>query len=114
MATPALALRKAIELVEKNGWIQGAMHTPGGFCALGAIRQGAVLALGGDQEYDCWMDDEFRATLAELREVTDAHVREVIRERYDYASIVFWNDAAKRTREEVLGVFHEALRRAES
>lgn len=111
-ATVADALRKSIELLNEDGWIRGEMRTPGGFCSLGAIHQGALYVLGGDGVER--NHKEFKHELAELRERTDRAVRNVIREKYDYGSIVFWNDNIRRTREEVLGVFHEALERAES
>ncbi|MBM4570307.1 hypothetical protein GS534_24420 [Rhodococcus hoagii] len=111
-ATAADAIRKGIELLEENGWIQGEMHTVGGYCSLGAVRQGALLALADDDvEHTA---ESFRGALEDLRMRADQVVRDVIKEKYDYSSIVFWNDNIRRTREEVLGVFHEALERAES
>lgn len=111
-ATTADAIRKGIELLEEHGWIQGTMHTSDGYCSLGAVRQGALLALGEDDvEHTV---ESFRGALEDLRMRVDKVVRDVIKEKYDYSSIVFWNDNIHRTREEVLGVFHEALERAES
>ncbi|WIF20566.1 hypothetical protein SEA_JFLIX2_76 [Rhodococcus phage Jflix2] len=112
MTTTADALRKGIELLEEHGWIQGDMHTSDGYCALGAVRQGALLAIGEDDvEHTV---ETFRGALEGLRMQVDKVVRDVVKEKYDYSSIVFWNDNIHRTREHVLGVFYEALERAES
>ena len=112
MATKATALRKSIELLEEHGWIRGKMRSADGFCSLGAVRQGALLAVGEDDTEHTVQS--FREALEDMRMQVDKAVRDVIREHYDYSSIVFWNDNIHRTREEVLGVFHEALRRAEA
>ncbi|AEV52041.1 hypothetical protein [Rhodococcus phage REQ1] len=111
MATPAHALRKAIELLKEDGWIQGAMHTPGGYCSIGAIRQGALHALGEDDVER--NHQEFKDELSLLREETDRLVRGVIRDRYNHSSIVHWNDDGRRMVSEVLDVFETALQQAD-
>lgn len=94
-------LQRAIDILEREGWIQGAMEGgAGGVCLLGALN----IAPSWDVKFD----------LVRGEPVSFGYVRDVLEDRIGDRSIVSWNDQPGRTKSEVLDVLREAIERAES
>lgn len=83
MSAVSEVLLASLSLLENKGWIQGAMATNNGYCALGAIK--AV----------CWNRNmPIELPMKALKRVTKRE-------------IISWNDSS--TKEEVLAAFRKAI-----
>lgn len=94
-------LVKARNLIDQN-WIKdGYVDADGGVCARGAC----IRATGHTpHQYRHYCDDKFISTQYILEEI--------IVQKYGFnVGVVSWNDEDERTKEDVLEVFDEAIRR---
>lgn len=92
-------LNDAADLLEREGWIQGALESREGRCAVGAIRA----ACGIDNNRD--FDKQERKLIALSRRAIWA-----ARRGLPFATITAWNDHPARTREEVITALRKAAR----
>ena len=86
MRTNSTILMEAADLILDNGWIQGSMEEPEGFCAAGAIH------------YVSQSDSEFKSAITALSKHLDMHS----------AFIFSWNDAYTQTKQNVVRSLIEA------
>lgn len=88
-AKDAEVFRKAAEVLEQDGWVQGKMHTPDGHCLIGALE----MALWG-RAFDWTIDVEQRGDMSRLAALFGTFL--------DRSSVIKWNDAEGRTKEDVV------------
>jgi hypothetical protein len=113
-------LTEAINILEHDGWGQGAYHLADGcHCALGAIGLAAgyhanVRVVEDDDELYVRFDDgggeafeAYSAANRALKELLPAGYDEHVPFCYD-EHVPFWNDAPGRTKEQVLEKLREA------
>lgn len=87
-------LLHARELIDKHGWVQGVYGNPEkGFCIIGAISRA------------CWDDGVTFETQTAMEGDLQRHAP-------GYESLVAFNDAKGRTKEEVLALFDRAIQEA--
>ena len=113
--SPVSMLRKAIEVLKTDGWIQGALHAEeyqspgerGAHCAMGAI----------DEVFDRMIEDgsvsygdAMTARTGAKRLLASAITGEDVGPYSFESAIVSYNDAEGRTFSEVAGKFREAVR----
>lgn len=82
-------LKKARQLLVEEGWIQGALSSPDGFCVLGALWESSSLRKPGSPAY---------AALLGMMSTKD---------------LATYNDRPGRTKRQVLGKFSTAIRKLE-
>lgn len=99
----AAALDAAREAIEQRGWVQGALSSPDGVCALGALHAGR-LRWSESVEFQRYLEQEY-ATRAALQRYLEQAGRLV---NPQLNSIAAWNDDPARTREDVLLAFKQA------
>jgi hypothetical protein len=91
-------INDAIHLLNTRGWIQGAYGNPNeGYCLIGALSE----SIGYASSYH------------EPAFVVAKAVRDEIKERAGHRNVELFNDAPRRTKEEILDVLHKASMRLE-
>jgi hypothetical protein len=111
--TEEQARAKAVELgklarsvLEQHGWTQGNFGEPGvGFCTLGAIRQAREETKRLGMTVDAWLD---------ARGVLLNAIYNVLPLDEWSGSLIDWNDAKGRTKDEVFDLFDRAVARIEA
>ncbi|WIF20579.1 hypothetical protein SEA_JFLIX2_89 [Rhodococcus phage Jflix2] len=95
------SLRRAADLIEKHGWIQGDYGDMSqGYCAIGALSR-AALATASDGTYDGslhLLEAAIPTTFPDNPNTWSGK----------FSRVVEWNDTPGRTREEVLQLFRKA------
>ena len=94
MSARGILLRSA-ELLEQNGWCQGAFMQSGRMCAAGAMMQAET------EQDDHWTASGYHEAQIAMAETIGA------------VSIPFWNDAPERTAEDVILAFKRAAEQFE-
>lgn len=98
--TEAMVLRDAAAILERDGWVQGALHKHGG----GHCLMGSVHAALGFLRMEPLADEEPGSTGALLFRCS----RRLGGLLPDIPYLPEWNDAPERTLEEVLALLHAA------
>lgn len=94
-------LKQALHLLQTSGWVQGTYGNPlNGFCAQGACMYAARQLYPSGYTQGSW------EAASELSRTT--------RTGTFYQSILNWNDAPSRTKEEVFALFEQTISRLES
>lgn len=95
----------AADVLDRHGWIQGALATPDGVCAIGALRVAlrlSVTRVGTEppSPTPVWLFKVIEDEIFVHRNVPRM-----------FAGIADWNDAPGRTADEVKDVFRAAAKR---
>ena len=103
-------LRKAREVLKRDGWIQGELHFNGQHCAIGAIEQ--AFDETTDAKPDAFSYEDLRTAKIVMGQVAGELDPKSARAGYsNEAKIASFNDRRGRTMEEVLRLFNDSIRR---
>lgn len=99
------SLNKAADLLESEGWTQGAWHDEDGYCAIGAIDEVMINEWGktDKEDYALWN------SLHQTKLATRRQFRE-----YVGMGIAWWNDNVAQSKEEVVAAMRAAALVAEA
>ncbi len=95
----------AKRLVEQ-GWMKGAMHFHGNYCAVGAIYDGVDNTRISDSYAVANLET---ASIKRLRHALDFQLPDWQATADDSAIVIAWNDDETRTKEQVVDTFDRAI-----
>lgn len=100
-------LDRAADLLERDGWCQGALHDSAGrMCAVGALRRAIVVQVDLDPSTLGQVDEVEEAARRRLMAVADP------RGWVGAGGVPDWNDREGRTFQDVLDTFRKAAKNA--